>query len=144
MKIIIDFCFLIPKYICSLVQMLSEFIKGKIVAFDECNLSISEISRRVKFSRTCIREFLRKYNETGDYKRKVGTGKKRKTSEREDRLIIRTAKKQRTITKKKIQCEVGTSLSLASISNRLKEKGFFSRFAIKKPYVSKINQKKKI
>jgi transposase len=66
----------------SVTKQLSDFEKGKIVAYHECGISNNEIGKKLSRSHTTIGRFLKRYKETGSNSRKVGCGRKRKTTER--------------------------------------------------------------
>ena len=61
---------------------LSDFEKGKIIAYKDCGLSNRKIAIKLGRSHTTIDNFLKKFETTGCYSRKKGSGRKRKTSER--------------------------------------------------------------
>ena len=61
---------------------LSDFEKGKIVAYKDCGLSNRKIAIKLGRSHTTVIKFLKKFEETSCYSRKKGSGRKRKTSER--------------------------------------------------------------
>ena len=61
---------------------LSEFGKGKIVAYNDCGLSNRKIAFKLGRSHTTVANFLKKFKATGSYSRKKGSGRKRKTTER--------------------------------------------------------------
>ena len=61
---------------------LSDFEKGKIVAYKDCRLSNRKITRKLGHSHTTVAHFLKKFEATGCYSRKKGSGRKRKTGER--------------------------------------------------------------
>jgi len=123
---------------------LSEFEKGQIVAFDKCNWSLTLIAKEISRSKPSISNFLKKYKETGDYTRTEGSGRKRKTTDSQDKEIVQYSKKQRTASAKIIKKELNLNVSKQTICNRLHEKGFWSHFQLKKPYVSEVNQKKRL
>lgn len=67
---------------------LNDIEKGKILAFKEEGLTISEISRKINRSRRVIQNFLKNPDLYGKKKRR---GRKRKLSSREERKILRSA-----------------------------------------------------
>ena len=76
---------------------LNDFQKGLIIAKSEDGWSLQQIADHpeIQKNKSTICRFLKHYNESGDYKRKKGSGRKRCTTERQDRAIIRATKKQR-------------------------------------------------
>lgn len=79
---------------------------------------------------------------------KLRTGRPRKTSVREDRQIVREAKKNRRLSAEKIATMVeedhGVTISNQTVRNRIKEEGFNGRAARKKPNLSKQNMKARL
>jgi transposase len=120
---------------------LSEFEKGMIVAFRESGWSYGDIAERLSRSKSCISVFYSSYEKSGSIEQKSGRGRKRKTSERDDHAIVIAAKRQRTITSTEIKQNICPHVSEKTIRRRLNENGFFSYFQVKKPFISKKNQK---
>lgn len=75
--------FIIPK-IKMVKKQISDFEKGKIIAWNSSNIGVREISRRISRSPQTISNFLIKYKDTGNKNRQNGSGRKRKTTPRED------------------------------------------------------------
>ena len=61
---------------------LSDFEKGKIVAYNDCRFSNRKIAIKLGYSHTTVANFLKKFEATGCYSQKEGSGRKRKTTER--------------------------------------------------------------
>ncbi len=79
-------------------KQLTPFDKGQIVAWFADHVSNRQIAKRLKRDHRTIDRFLKLYKDTRSYARAGVTGVKRKTTEREDRLIVRQALKKRKIT----------------------------------------------
>lgn len=79
-------------------KQLSDFEKGQIAAWSKEKISAREIGRRLNRSNRCIARFLKRFNATGEIKRRKGSGRKRKTSPRHDRYIERQVLKRRKTT----------------------------------------------
>ena len=62
--------------------------KAKIIALAEQNVSIRKIADKTNFNESSVRRFLKKFRETGELERKEGSGRKKCTSLREDRVIM--------------------------------------------------------
>lgn len=67
-------------------KKLSEFEKGQITAFDNENLSIAEIARRLNRSRHVVSSFLELKE---NYGKKTRSGRPRIITEREKRAVLR-------------------------------------------------------
>ena len=77
---------------------MSPFDKGQIVAWSADHVNNRQIAKRLKRDHRTIDRFLKLYKDTGRYARAGVTDVKRKTTECEDRLIVRQALKKRKIT----------------------------------------------
>jgi transposase len=64
-----------------------------------------------------------RFEDYGKVERKVGSGRKRKTTQRDDNAMERLAKKKRFITRDEIKQELDLNVSKRTISRRLHEKG---------------------
>ena len=94
---------------------------------------------------------VKKYKHTGKTERSAGSGRKPKTSKKEDCYILNAVKKNRKITCSDIKLDLNlTNISKWTISRRIKASGdFFSGKQIKKPFVLvllpfEINRKKRL
>ncbi len=123
---------------------LSDFEKGQIVAFKICGWSHSRIAKQLNRGKSSITGFLKRYKERDDYKRKNGSGRKRLTTDEEDKAIIRIAKKRRTVSAKKIKIDLNLNVTEQTLRNRLHEQDFWSHLQLKKPYVSDVNRQKRL
>ncbi len=123
---------------------LSDFEKGQIVAYRDCNLSYSKISKKINRAVSTISGFFLQYQKDGRIERKSGSGRKRMTTELEDRDILIAAKRRRKITAKEIKKENELNVTEQTIRNRLHEFGFHSFFTVKKPFISQHNQQRRL
>ena len=80
---------------------LSEFEKGKIIAWNDEGVSCRQIAKRLNRDSRCIQRFVKRFRDTGEFTRRHGSGRKRKTTARDDRYIIRQALKKRRISASK-------------------------------------------
>ena len=116
-------------------KQLTEFEKGQIVAWHESGYT----------DHTTIRRFLFKYCLTGSFKRKEGSGRRRKTTAREDRLIIREVRKKRKITAAEIKRNFKLDVDERTVLRRIHSIGKFkSYWSVKKPFISESNRKKRL
>ena len=86
------------------------FEKGKIVAYNDCELSLCNIAKNRYHLQMDV--FLKKDKKTGNYYKK-DYGYKRKTSESEGRKIVRAAKQQSTAASQ--QCKDKLKLIFMSV-----------------------------
>ena len=107
--------------------------------------SIGDIANIVKKSKSVIHGILKKFKETGSCEAKKPPGRPRKTTAREDRLIVKNSKKDRfataTAISKNTKTDFGISVSRHMVSRRLNEKCLFSRVPSTKPFISNKNQR---
>lgn len=114
--------------------------KAKIIALAEQNVSIRKIADKTNFNESSVRRFLKKFRETGELERKEGSGRKKCTSLREDRVIMRTSLQDRFKNAVEIASEVqqrySRDISARTIQRRLKEMGLMARTPAKKPLLN--------
>lgn len=125
-------------------KQLSDFEKGMIVEKRSNGKGIKKIAREMKRSPNAIRKFFRRFDKSGSHVRKTGSGRKRKTTVRDDRRLVQTAKKQRFSTASTLAEEVNLPISRWTVSRRLNEAGLKSCIACKKPMVSEKNRKNRL
>ena len=109
--------------------------------------TIRKISEKVKRSKSVVGRVVKSYNDTGKIASAFKTGRPRKTSAREDRIMQRMSLKDRfkscTDIKRVMNSTSCVNVSRQTISRRLQEIGLFNRTPMKKPLVSLKNNKKK-
>ena len=91
----------------------------------------SLIAEKFKVSKKTIYNIINKYYDKGDIIREKGQGRKRKTTKKEDRLIIRNIKKHKKESQSqivsKLSREYKINISEKTLMNRAKEKGHSSK-----------------
>lgn len=70
------------------MPQLSDFEKGKIVAYDDCGFSQRDIGRKINRDHKTVGKFLKRFKETGTIKRKTGSGRKRIFNERFGTFVL--------------------------------------------------------
>ena len=107
-----------------------------------------EIAAKTLLPRETVRYIIKKYKQTKCVGNLFGRGRKRKTTETLDRLIVRKVKSDRrksaNAVKVEVETELGISLHANTIRNRIHEAGLFGRVARKKPLVNKVNRGKRL
>lgn len=144
----------IPRHGAGNRKPLSPGTAAKIVVLSKTILLHTEISKKMKddyqieVTARTVGNIIRRYKEQGNIKRKFGSGRKRKTTERDDSLLKREALKNRktTLTKlaKEFEGSGGQKISRRTVTRRLKEKGIKSYTCAKKPLISAANRKKRL
>ena len=127
-------------------KQLSDFEKGRIVQGIMDGKTQKDIAELLGKNQSSISRFLKQYDETGDYQRVAGAGKKRKMSERDDNYVIQTIKRNRNITRDEIRRDFGFSnVSNSTISRAIKRSGkAMSVWQTKKPFISLKNIRKRV
>jgi transposase len=125
-------------------QQLSQFEKGQIIALWDQKLSKKEIAKKLKRARSTIRSVIERFDTSNSTERKKGSGRPRKTTKAQDRIIKRIALKKRFLPAIKIGNELNLDVTPRTIRNRLKDAKIMSRVAAKKPFISKANLNKRI
>lgn len=125
----------------------SNIQKGKIIAYHEDGYSRRNIATKVGIPEATVKNIIKLYNDTGDIKRRDGSGRKRKTTKREDNIIVNASKKDPFKSAKTISQEVATDhdihVSDDTVNRRLNEAGLPSYIARSKPFISDDNVKKR-
>lgn len=129
-------------------QTLTDFQKGQIFAHWKDKKSKKKISDITGVPRTTVIRIIQKLETEGNSSRKSGSGRKRKTTKREDKIIIRESKKDPFLTAVDISRIVSTdhniNVSHDTVNRRLNEAGLPSRVARKKPFISDTNVEKRL
>lgn len=120
----------------------------KIKILSEQGMSQVNIAREVKCSRCAVQYALKRFEETGSYQNRPRTGRKKITTVREDRLLIRQSLQDR----KKTALDLAASLSEAkgqlvgvhTVRRRLRQAGLKGCKARKKPWLSERNKKHRL
>lgn len=126
---------------------LSDEERVKIVTLHEENFSNRQIAKKIGRNESTVRRFLKNYEETGLYKRKVGSGRKKVTNERTERILRRLSLRDRFKTAPKLRAELiettGINVSLRTVQRRLNEIGLKACRPAKKPLLTASMKKKR-
>ena len=100
-------------------KQLTDFQKDKALALWEQGISNRKIGKSLKTSEATIRNLIKKWKTTGSYQRKIGFGRPRKTTARQDREMVRTAIRNRRITSTAIKNSLNLKVTTKTIRNSL-------------------------
>ena len=106
-------------------------------------LSFKEIAKEFHCSKDTVKIWIHRYQETQDIQDQEKTGRKRKTSEKEDTNIITTAKRLRSSSSTEISTSIskqGFDISSTTVRRRLNEQGLYKLQPLKKPLLSDTNR----
>ena len=129
-------------------QKLDYSVRQTIVKLHKEKHTIREISEKVKRSKSVVGRVFKSYNDTGKIVSAVKTGRPRKTSAREDRIMQHVSLKDRFKSCTEIKWVMNSTscvnVSRQTVSRQLQEIRLFNRTPRKKPLVSSKNKKKKL
>ena len=119
--------------------------KGKVLALSEEGYTQREIAARAGCTQSSVSEILKKKRLTGSVKDAKIPGRKRKTSTREDRVVVRKSKSNRfkmaPQIKAEMQIEHGVNISVSTTRRRLREAGLKDCKPRKKPRLTARHKK---
>ena len=98
-------------------------------------LSFKEIAKELHCSKDTVKIWIHRYQETQDVQDQKKTGRKRKTSEKEDTNIITIAKRLRSTSSTEISTSISKqeiNISSATVRRRLNEQGLYKLQLLKK------------
>ena len=129
-------------------QKLYYSVRQAIIKLHKEKHTIREISEKVKRSKSVIGSVVKSYNDTGKIVSAFKSGRPRKTSAREDRIMQRMSLKDRFKSCTEIKWAMNSTscvnVSRQTLSRRLQEIGLFNRTPRKKPLISSKNKKKRL
>lgn len=124
-------------------------LRGIIVnMYCAMNRSMADIAQELKISKTMVFQAIKAYGQNGTLENSVRRKRQRKTTETDDRAIVRLSKKDPFLTAPMIhramQPQISQNISSRTIQRRLAEVGLRGCIARRKPLVSKINIAKRL
>jgi len=121
---------------------LTDLEKGRIFQMNSDGRSTNSIMTELKKSRSTINTFIARIRAGGNLERVESTGRKRKTTTREDNLIVRQVQKSRRVSCPSIREDFGLQkVTTRTIQRRIKASGqFVSTWTKKKAFVSPANR----
>jgi len=114
---------------------MTEFEKGQIIGMAATHKP-SSIASLLKRDKRTVQRFLNEFKKTGSPQRKPGSGRKRATTPKVDRLIKRVAIRDRRVSSTEIKEDLGLEVSTKTVRNRLHEMGLKCYWSSKKPFVN--------
>ena len=122
--------------------------RGKIVALRDMGLSYREIAKRIGCSVGAVHAVVQKQHQTSSVVDRPITGRKRITTQRQDRIIHRISLADRHKTAPQI-CEYlqefhDTHVSASTVQRRLLEVGLKAYRARKKPRLTRVHRQKRL
>lgn len=110
-------------------MMVNESDVARIVASLKEGMSQRHLAERLNINQSTISRIWTRYRETGKYDRRIGSGRKRATTAREDRDLARAAILNPALTTRQIARDVLPSrrISDETVRRRLHERGVRSQ-----------------
>lgn len=120
----------------------------KIKILHEQGMSQVKIAREVKCSRCAVQYALNRFKEIGTHENRPRTGRRKITTDREDRLLIRQSLQDRKKTALELAAALSEgksrSVSACTVRRRLIAAGLKGCKARKKPWLSEHNKKNRL
>ena len=118
-----------------------------VVLYEE-GYSMNKIAERLHVARRTIQELIKKHKETGKVEDRSGRGRKKLTTPRQDRAIIKQSLKDRRKTSKQmareLETDFGIALSSRTVRRRLQQGGLKYCRAKKKPLLTAAARRKRL
>lgn len=99
---------------------------SQVIALLQSGMRQCDVARQLNISRFSVRRMYQRFQETGGYIRRCGSGRKRCTAERDDRFIVTRSLRNRFSNAVELQQQLrsarGTSVSVSTVRRRLREK----------------------
>lgn len=122
----------------------SKDIKVAVVEAVKSGRKYREVAQLFGVGLATVNRIIKKFNESQTVERKSGSGRPRKSDERQDRLMLRVVKKDPRKTAvdvtKLANEQMGLNISVRTARRRLKLAKLFARRPAKKPLISKKNR----
>lgn len=122
-------------------RRLSTLERGIAAGLAQAGQNQYEIAGQLNCTTKTVRELLKKIDETKSLADRKRSGRPRKTSPREDRIVVRQSYLNRRLdanelSKKIVPNLVKNHISHSTVQRRLREAGLFGRVARKKPWLT--------
>lgn len=122
--------------------------RGNVVLLHQRGESSRKIAEILKIPKSTVSDIIKKFKTQGNLENKEGRGRKPVLSIRDQNLVMVAVKKDPFISASKLAKNVedasGKKVCSKTIINFLKKRKFYSRVPSKKPFISKINQQKRL
>ena len=130
-------------------KSLSPTKRAKIVTlFNDAKLSKKAIARRENIDPKTVHRCLVKFESTGSYRDAPRSGRPAKLTIRDKRKLIRILEIDRRRSSAQLRDDLaiggGTSVNSSTIRRFLLRMGFRGRVAVRKPFISEVNRKKRV
>ncbi|GFW46779.1 transposable element Tc1 transposase [Trichonephila clavipes] len=108
-------------------SQLSEFERGLIIKMKTAGWSTRRVAGQVDRSKCAVRNCWEQWTREGSHVRKTGSGATRKTTRRDDRMIVQQALVDPTVTRSTMRADVGVAIVPQTISRHLAQANLKSK-----------------
>jgi transposase len=119
-------------------------LKKLIKSAVDDGLSKRGAAKRFGVSESAVRAIIKRYQERGSFDSQKSTGRKRKTTKREEKKLVNLSKSDPRKTAPELRNELeknyGVNISVSTVQRRLRENMLFGRRPAKKPLISAKNR----
>ena len=126
----------------------SNDIRALVIKHRLAGDSIATVARKAGIAKASAQKIINRFKETGSTDNRPRTGRKRKTTTRDDRLlrrkIISNRKKSAQSVASELNEESSLSISAETVRRRMHESGFKGHVARKKPLIDRKNRLKRL
>jgi len=123
-------------------------IRKLVVQLREDGNSLRNIAQIIKKSHSSVQYIINRYNETGSFEDRKRTGRPQKLKSHQKRAILRQVVMEPKISAPKLAGMIDTDYNIRvvpqTIRNVIRNAGYKGCVARKKPFISKINKKKRL
>ncbi|CAK9810894.1 Transposable element Tc1 transposase [Anthophora plagiata] len=105
--------------------------------------SLKKIALDSNISAEGVRKIVHRLEQNGTAENQPKSGHPRKTTRKQDRVIVREVKKNPLVSTKQLKSDLNLPIEEIQIHARIKQVGFLERISKKQPFISKINAKKR-
>lgn len=117
---------------------------SKAVTLIENGYTYKEVAQTLRVSKSVVFRNVKRYRETGEYTRRTGQGRKRITTDRDDRFIVSSVLRNRTSTssevRNKLQEVRQVTVSTKTVRRRLKAAGIGAYLPAKGPILTTVHR----
>lgn len=111
-------------------------------------LSMGKISEKFKIPKSTVQRTIQRYRETGGLQTKKRTGRKKILTPREEIKLVRKVQRNPFLSAPKLAAQIvqesGKTLHPSTVRKIINKNGLHGRIPRKKPYISKVNRKKRL
>lgn len=130
-------CALILSFLLVKMSHLNELVVVKVVTLANEGRKQKDIAQMLGIHQSTVSHVVQRYDETGEYRRRPGQGRKRCTTQRDDRYVQLQALRNRTFTAPQLKNELlntrQVNVSVKTVRRRLKEAGLNPKRPAKVP-----------